>query len=154
MKIELVFDKIESALDAFEKWWQNRNASVVIYPVLIGFDGYFFDYMYINDVFYPLDTIWHHYVFDTVHVDNDYICYRFRVFDPISKIDRYRLTKRAEQVAKQVLISEMRQHGFYFEVDDLVACNLEIERLDVYYARTPKGVQMLATVRKQTQPWK
>lgn len=154
MKIDLIFNKIESALDAFEKWWQNRNASVVIYPVLIGFDGYFFDYMYINECFHPLGAIWHNYVLDAVHVDNDYICYRFRVFDPISKIDRYRLTKRAEQVAKQVLISEMRQHGIYFEVDNLVACNLEIERLDVYYARTPKGVQILATVRKQTQPWK
>ncbi|MDD6332034.1 MAG: hypothetical protein PUA59_06285 [Clostridium sp.] len=155
MKMDLIFDKIESALDAFEKWWQKQNACSILLPVLLGtWDGVYFDYNYIEELFLPLNKIWKNHVLDVVHVDSDWVCYRFRVFEPISLTDRYRLTKRAEQASKLVLTSWMREHGYYYEVDSLVACYLEMDHLDVYMARTTNGVQMLDTIRKRTQAWK
>lgn len=155
MKIEEIFNAIESALDNFEKWWHKQNGACIRFPVLLGtWDGVYFDYHYIAELFLPLNKIWKNHVLDVVHVENDWVCYRFRVFEPISLSDRYRLTKRAEQASKLVLTSWMREHGYYYAVDSLVACYLELDHLDVYMARTTNGLQMVDTIRKRTQAWK
>ena len=101
-----------------------------------------------------MNRIWHNYAVDRVHVDTDWICYSFRVFEPVSVTDRYRLTKSAEQAAKMSLTAWMRERSFYYETDSLVACHFELEHLDVYMARTLNGVSVMEDIRKRTQHWK
>lgn len=159
MNFHELLDAVEKWLNkvgnAFQHWMTDASRKEIIYPVLIGtMDGVYFDYQYIGEVFSPLNRIWHNYAVDRVHVDTDWICYSFRVFEPVSVTDRYRLTKRAEQAAKMSLTAWMRERSFYYETDSLVACHFELEHLDVYMARTLNGVSVMEDIRKRTQHWK
>ena len=137
--------------EALMNWLEVKNNNYIrnttVFNVAIGSNGQFFSRNEIEFRFREaLSTIWVDCPLDYVRFEgenSDLVHYSFRVFSP--KFHNIRmLEEHAKNVAETVLLDFMRENNDYTPVDNLVAVKLNANKLEIWYARTPFGVDWVA----------
>ena len=128
----------------------DNTTTSVTYPVFIGFNGYDFKPLLVNQAFERLSRYWEIAFFDTVFLDHpDLITYQFRVQIPVHKdLKPLRLEYLAQAVAEEALALHMRSWNCYVPVDKFIATRVQGDILKIAIAKNATGFEIISKLRR------
>lgn len=156
MKISESLCKLLNNLgDYLERCKREKEQHLPIVNFVFGYNGYSFDYNFIEQKFANLSRFW-----DVVALEDakffgkncDVVGYRFRVYQPKNNCAGTQQLERAcGEIAQVVLMKHLRECGRYFNsVESFVTVKKSVNVLMVFFALTPCGVHMVAEAKKRT----
>ena len=152
--INKIFNSIERLFDRISEYIENCRIEKIRhtaqYPVCIGFNGNVFVHSTIQQYFHHFSKFWELWELEYAGFIgvNDCVIYKFRVYEPKRNTSNIKaLNEFAFDVA------EMRQNrlqgdcGYYaVTVDNLVAAKIYANIVEIVYAVTPAGVDMVRDI--------
>lgn len=138
------------SLKCIIKAFSDNSVSEVSYPVFIGWNGYDFKPILINQAFDRLSKYWEICFFDTVFINHpNVVVYQFRVQVPIHKeLKPRRLEYLAQAIAEEALTMHLRSWKCYVPVDKFIATSLKEDILKIAIAKNNSGFEDIAKLRK------
>ena len=152
--INKIFNSIERLFDRISEYIENCRIEKIRhtaqYPVCIGFNGNVFVHSTIQQYFHHFSKFWELWELEYAGFIgvNDCVIYKFRVYKPKRNTSNIKaLNEFAFDVAEITLLQYMRDYGYYaVTVDNLVAAKIYANIVEIVYAVTPAGVDMVRDI--------
>lgn len=149
-----ITDFLDNFFESMEKKEEARKKHIPIIYNILGYNGFNFDYNFIEQRFADFRRCWNVSVLENVGFLGeafDVACYRFRVYEPKNKeASINRLEGIAREISEAVFIKFLRESGDYRNcVERLVAVQLSANALNVFFALTPCGLEMVENANRR-----
>lgn len=135
------FDAIDVICKKFEDW-NTKAIEETPFDVLIGFNGFGFNFYEIEQKFEELHRYWDLYAL--LQVDNinpNYTVYVFKVFNIKNEhISKNNLLYRVQNLAENALILHFREHNIVNSAEGFIAVDIRGNVLKIAIAKNCKGL--------------
>lgn len=128
-----------------------RAKNEIIYPSIVGYDH---GVIVLTSVDKEFEKVRNN--FETCYCTNakyldDYVFYDFNIQRKPNSYDDDTLTELIQKESEEVVAKNMRVYNRFESASELTTIELLPNTLTVYYARTPKGIEMITDMRKKKQ---
>lgn len=135
--VDIIFNTLDS--------WNKKANEAITFDVLIGFNGFGFDFYEIEQRFENFHNYWE--IYSLIHVDNtsnDFIVYTFKVFNLTKKnMSKNILLYHVQNIAEAALILHFREHNILMATDKFVAVAMRGNILKIAIAKNCKGFEYI-----------